>query len=550
MQIRDQLGFNGEHDGGTTTSVSTRPTNGQFETVVSPTTDASSSSKIRIGSRTLPFPAPNAYRSYLDFFFQDINACHPCINEADFRSRSDKLISSNRLDPRESLFLALHYIMFACADVLIDFARPEDMRPCPGWNWYQAADELIGRTKFSGQGDLSLIQFLILEAFYLTHQDKPNAAYNIAGLACRLCFQFGLHQESCWEEGAETYQGHMKQRILWTAYFVDRRIALSCGRPYGISDRDIDVSLPKWINDQELFPDSPLPQPNQQESFMPYLSCMIAFAKFGGEIWDQMFSAKAQRDTTCAEMIAILDAKIKHWADNVLPTIPLLPQTSPLLKRHMRQHILVHTRVNHLRLLLRRRLMVSLTYNAHDGRLCGELAMDIVRQITQHSDEAGQPSSFRFHMAVSLGGALLILGTLLCRPLSELGLQDLYTDYAEAFRQGLSLLEELATGLNAARRMLADLREITNVVKAIIDQPITGFQQGLIDMPENIDNLFPYGAIDFAQQSGCGYPYETFFDDNQRQGIGYDHFNTGVNGWNATDIVLQAPSQGYGVPWI
>jgi hypothetical protein len=462
--------------------------------------------------------------------------------------RSEKMIANPNLDHRESCFLALHYIIFACSEVLQEFSPPEEARFPPGWVWYSAADELIGRSKFNGQGDLSLLQFLILEAFYLTHEDKPNAAYNISGLACRLCFQFGLHQQSRWDERNDTYQAHMKQRILWTAYFVDRRIALSCGRPYGMNDRDIEVDFPSWISDQEIHPDAPLPRhQNLQDSFMMYLSCMVTFARFSGEVWDQMFSASVSK-TVGPETIAVLDAKIKHWAENSLPKIPLLPPNSEPTRRHLRQHILVHTRVNHLRLLLRRRLMVSLTYSAHDGRLCGDLATDIVHQITQHSSEAREPSSFRFHMAVSLGGALLILSTLLCRSLAELGLQDLYPTYVEAFRQGHTLLNELAAGLYAARRLLLDLKDIVHVVTTIIDHTVAAPQQPLMNMPTNIDNLFPYGAVDFAQHGG--YPYESYHQGHLRQNVSYNNYEQSWHDWEGNETQMQATTQGYGVPWI
>lgn len=548
MQVKQQLGFRADQNGTSASPASTKLSQRPSEATLSSLRREQSygGSEIRIGSRTLPFPSPHEYRRYLDFFFNDINACHPCINEGDFRVRSEKMLANQQLQRNESCFLALHYIVFACCDILQDFTPPEETRYSPGWMWYNAADELVGRTKFNGQGDLSLIQFLIFEAFYLVHEDKPNAAYNISGLACRLCFQFGLHQQSRWEEADDSYYAHMKQRILWTAYFADRRIALSCGRPYGISDRDIDVELPAWLSDQEISPDQPLPNQNLNESYLMYLSCMVSFAKFGGEIWDNMFSAGASKTVPNAETIAVLDVKIKHWAETNLPMIPLLPPNNQTLRRHLRQHILVHTRVCHLRLLLRRRLMVSLTYSAQDGRLCGELAMEIVQLITRHSDEASEPSSFRFHMAVSLGGALVILGTLLCRPLIDLGLQDLYPAYSDAFRQGHSLLKELASGLFAARRMLLDLKDIIQVVTAIVEQPVAApQQQPQLQMPANIDNLFPYGAIDFAQQGG--YPYETYQPGNFSQGMAYNNFE---QGWNGDALQMQTANHGYGVPWI
>lgn len=42
----------------------------------------------------------------------------------------------------------------------------------------------------------------------------------------------------------------MRQRLFWTVYFVDRRISLSCGRPYGLRDSDIDVDEPAWVDDK------------------------------------------------------------------------------------------------------------------------------------------------------------------------------------------------------------------------------------------------------------------------------------------------------------
>lgn len=82
------------------------------------------------------------------------------------------------------------------------------------------------------------------------HTDMPNAAYNVAGLACRASFQFGLHQQSFWGDDCSPYLAHMRQRLFWTVYFIDRRISLSCGRPYAIRDSDIDLDEPEWVDDK------------------------------------------------------------------------------------------------------------------------------------------------------------------------------------------------------------------------------------------------------------------------------------------------------------
>lgn len=547
-QVKQQLGFV-KPQPPTSSPASTRasyPTQRPSESILPPLRreHSSGSIEIRIASKTFPFPSPSQYRRYLDFMFDDINACHPCVNENDFRARSEAMLANPQLERRESSFLALHYIIFACADILQEVSRTEEGRNAAGSHWYQAADDLVGRTKYSGQGDLSLVQFLIFEAFYLTHEDRPNAAFNISGLACRLCLQFGLHTQSRWSRTNDEYQIHMKQRILWTCYFVDRRIALSCGRPYDLADKDIDVELPVWVNDKEVHPNEPLPPVSVDESYMPYLSCMVQFSRLGGEIWEKMFSAGASKTIPSAETILVLDAKIKHWSENVLPAVPLMPTNKPPTLRNRRQRTLVYTRVNHLRLLLRRQMMVSMTGAPHDCRICGDLAVDVVRQILDHSDEANEPSSFRFHMAVSLGGALLILSTLLCRPLGDLGLQEFFTTYLQAFRQALALMRQLGRGLHASRRMLADLKDIIDVVERVVDQPVP--QQPPMQLPVNLDNLIPYGAIDFAHQAVSGYPYETQMAGAFRQ----NWYEPGLNGWDGTNSHVQSATNGYGAPWI
>jgi hypothetical protein len=105
----------------------------------------------------------------------------------------------------------------------------------------------------------------------------------------------------------------MKQRILWTAWFMDRRIALSVGRPYSMNDRDISVDIPAFCSDKDVSLNSPLPQPQAENSNMVYLDCMVQFARLGGEIWDQLFSAGA---SPSAETIAVLVSLARLFIGN------------------------------------------------------------------------------------------------------------------------------------------------------------------------------------------------------------------------------------------
>ena len=122
---------------------------------------------MRFGSRELPFPAPAEYARYRDFFFDDINACHPCLNETDFNARCRRFLATGIADPPDACLLGLNYILFAYTDILTDISPVQERGRLPGWRWYHAADELMRKRKLSGRGDLALLQYLVYEVCWM-----------------------------------------------------------------------------------------------------------------------------------------------------------------------------------------------------------------------------------------------------------------------------------------------------------------------------------------------------------------------------------------------
>lgn len=160
--VRAQLGFSPNAESHVSTTSPAQPSPEAFSTPNGGFTSQRLST-IRVGSRKLPFPSEDDYRRYIEFFFDDINACHPCVNEADFRARSEKLltIAGPNIDTH---LLALNYSIFACTDILVDMSPNDQMRQPPGWQWFLAADSLVGKRKFGGRASMTLIQFLVFEA--------------------------------------------------------------------------------------------------------------------------------------------------------------------------------------------------------------------------------------------------------------------------------------------------------------------------------------------------------------------------------------------------
>jgi hypothetical protein len=125
--------------------------------------DTELSRVVHVGNRTMPFPGPAEHQQYLLSFFSDVHLSHPCIDEAEFRTRGEHILSNNVVQPRDNHFLALSYIIFACCDVLLNTAPADASKPV-GWRWSEAADNLLDKKSLlNGDGDLTLIQCVLFQ---------------------------------------------------------------------------------------------------------------------------------------------------------------------------------------------------------------------------------------------------------------------------------------------------------------------------------------------------------------------------------------------------
>jgi hypothetical protein len=62
------------------------------------------------------------------------------------------------------------------------------------------------------------------------------------GLAMRTCIDLGLHRRTP-SRCNSVLDVEMQKRIFWTCYSLDRQISIILGRPFAISDRDVDAEV-------------------------------------------------------------------------------------------------------------------------------------------------------------------------------------------------------------------------------------------------------------------------------------------------------------------
>lgn len=93
----------------------------------------------------------------------------------------------------------------------------------------------------------SIEAMMLLVVYNLRSSSHPSVWYMI-GLAMRTCIDFGFHREACYRN-LRPYEAEAQRRLFWSVYIIERYSAWSLGRPFSISEEEIDAQPPLNLND-------------------------------------------------------------------------------------------------------------------------------------------------------------------------------------------------------------------------------------------------------------------------------------------------------------
>ncbi|BGP44814.1 hypothetical protein JCM10450v2_000629 [Rhodotorula kratochvilovae] len=97
-----------------------------------------------------------------------------------------------------------------------------------------------------GLHDLKNVQALMLMVMYSFRSNEAPGVWFLVGIILRVCCSLGLHRRvpPVQARRMSPYILQLRRRIFWSAYTLDRMMAMSLGRPCGIADHDCDIELP------------------------------------------------------------------------------------------------------------------------------------------------------------------------------------------------------------------------------------------------------------------------------------------------------------------
>lgn len=92
------------------------------------------------------------------------------------------------------------------------------------------------------------IEAMLLLVLYNLRSCSSLGVWHMIGLALRTCVDFGLHREVYYRK-LKSYEVQPRRRLFWSVYLIERYIAWSLGRPFSITEEEIDAELPSELDD-------------------------------------------------------------------------------------------------------------------------------------------------------------------------------------------------------------------------------------------------------------------------------------------------------------
>jgi hypothetical protein len=91
----------------------------------------------------------------------------------------------------------------------------------------------------------------------------------------------------------------VSRRVWWSLYILDRRLAIEGGHPVLISDRDVNMPLPRLSDEEDIIVaesestchPSFQPETSSRPSPILYLIAMAEYSRVLGKVWEAVYSA-------------------------------------------------------------------------------------------------------------------------------------------------------------------------------------------------------------------------------------------------------------------
>jgi hypothetical protein len=191
----------------------------------------------------------------LQGYFKHISTLWPLL-----RSRDVRRLHACRRQLNDSFSIATLHLVYACGGRFLETTG--ETGDFQSEQHYNASNNYIDEVL--QLHDIRSVQVLLLLAIYSLRSPKSPGAWSFIGLAMRLAIDLGFHRRGRSSLDNPSLS-EMRKRVFWSCYCLDRQISIILGRPFAVSDRDIDADLPSDVDESEEDPTVLRMAPNRTE---------------------------------------------------------------------------------------------------------------------------------------------------------------------------------------------------------------------------------------------------------------------------------------------
>lgn len=166
--------------------------------------------------------------------------------------------------------------------------------------------------------DIRSVSTLMLMAVYCLRNPVGPGAWTYARMAMLVAINLGLHRKTI-AMRRPSIDTELRKRVFWATYAFDRQISIPLGRPFAISDRDIDVPLPldvdEAITGQEFADMAELAEQTTAPSNSTSLSSFIQIVRIRrieSDIQQSIYRVDETPETSDHTVDAFLE-RLDHW---------------------------------------------------------------------------------------------------------------------------------------------------------------------------------------------------------------------------------------------
>ncbi|EXJ68443.1 uncharacterized protein A1O5_08235 [Cladophialophora psammophila CBS 110553] len=304
--------------------------------------------------------------SLVDLYFNHVHRLYPFVHEPSFRTQYERMwINDGDHSDTKATWLALLNLIFAHA---CEFHDPIQDR-----NASNSATRFLVRARnivfahIFKEGNLELVQALLLMCHYLQGTLELTECWSLSGLMIRTSISIGLHLNP--STAMSAVEREVRKRVWWGCFVIDRTLSMKFGRPPSIPTGNAsDVELPLPVDDQYILNDSVIPrQPASRPSLTSFFIQTIKLAHIIDRVLLKLYSSAAKpRNSTTNQSpnkydhfpeifghSVLLDGELLSWWNGIpshLKEEPVYPDGPDF----QRQRNVMYIRFLNVRLLLHR----------------------------------------------------------------------------------------------------------------------------------------------------------------------------------------------------